>query len=224
MWCIPPDQDAAFVCQMEQVLDVYHQPYAPVHPFVCMDEQPKQLLAEKHRPQPVQPGTPERIDHEYIREGVCTVWRCVEPLAGWRDVRVSERRTAVDWAQQLKQLVDHPRYATAHTMTLVCDNLNPHPFASLYQAFELQEARRILNQVRLVQTPKHGSWLNMAEPELRVLTRQCWARRIDNIPDIEQVVQQWSLHRNQKQTGIDWQFTTEDARVKLKRLYPKIES
>lgn len=224
MWCIPPEQDAAFVCQMEQVLDVYQQAYDPAHPVICMDEQPKQLLKEKHLPQPVKPNTPERMDHEYIRAGTGTVWMFVEPLAGWRDVRVSDRRTAIDWAHQLQQLVDLPRYATAATLTVVCDNLNTHTFASLYKAFEPQEARRILSKVRIVYTPKHGSWLNMAEPELSVLTRQCLSRRIDNLADIEREVQAWTTQRNQQQTGIDWQFTTDDARVKLKRLYPKIKS
>lgn len=224
MWCIPPEQDAAFVCQMEQVLDVYQLAYDPAHPVICMDEQPKQLLKEKHLSQPIKPKTPERIDHEYIREGTCTVWMFVEPLAGWRDVRVSDRRTAIDWAQQLQQLVDLPRYATAETLTLVCDNLNTHTFASLYQAFDPQEARRILKKVKMVYTPKHGSWLNMAEPELSVLTRQCLSRRIDNLAEIEQEVQAWTTKRNTQQTGIDWQFSTDDARIKLKRLYPKIES
>lgn len=158
MWCIPPEQDAAFVCQMEQVLEVYQQPYDPSHPVVCMDEQPKQLLADKYQGQPVKPKTPQRIDSEYIRKGTCTVWMFVEPLGGPRVVRVTQRRTAVDWAHQLEQLVDAPRYAKAETITLVCDNLNTHVFASLYQAFEPKQARRILHKVRLVHTPKHGSW------------------------------------------------------------------
>ncbi|EDX83016.1 hypothetical protein S7335_553 [Synechococcus sp. PCC 7335] len=224
MWCIPPKQDAAFVCQMEQVLDIYQLAYDPAHPIICMDEQPKQLLKEKHLPHPVKPNTPERIDHEYIREGTCTVWMFVEPLAGWRDVRVSDRRTAIDWAQQLRQLIDLPRYATAETLTLVCDNLNTHTVTSLYQAFTPQEARRIRNKVKIVYTPKHGSWLNMAEPELSVLTRQCLSRRIDNVTEIEQEVQAWATQRNHQQTGIDWQFSTDDARIKLKRLYPKVQS
>lgn len=212
------------MCQMEQVLDVYQLAYDPAHPVICMDEQPKQLLKEKHLSQPIKPKTPERIDHEYIREGTCTVWMFVEPLAGWRDVRVSDRRTAIDWAQQLQQLVDLPRYATAKTLTLVCDNLNTHNLAALYQAFDPQKARRILKKVKMVYTPKHGSWLNMAEPELSVLTRQCLSRRIDNVAEIEQEVQAWATNRNHQQTGIDWQFYTDDARIKLKRLYPKIES
>ena len=224
MWCIPPEQDAAFVCQMEQVLDVYQQRYDPRHPFVCMDEQPKQLIAEKHSSQPANPGTLKRVDHEYIRQGVCTVWMFVDPLAGWRDVQVSACRTAVDWAYYIRQLVDHPRYAVAETITLVCDNLNTHTLASFYKAFEPQEAQRIIQKIRLVYTPKHGSWLNMAEPELSVLSRQCLSRRIEHIDEITQEVQHWARQRNQKQTGIDWQFTTDDARFKLKHLYPKIES
>ena len=212
------------MCQMEQVLDVYQQPYDPRYPLVCMDEQPKQLIAEKQLPQPTKPGTPKRVDHEYIRQGVSTVWMFVEPLAGWRDVQVSERRTAVDWAHYVRQLVDHPRYALAETITLVCDNLNTHNFASFYKTFEPQEAQRIIQKLRLVHTPKHGSWLNMAEPELSVLSRQCLSRRIEHIDEIKQEVEQWACLRNQKQKGIDWQFTTDDARIKLKHLYPKIES
>lgn len=212
------------MCQMEQVLDVYQRPYDPRHPQICMDEQPKQLIADKHLPQPIKPGTPNRIDHEYTRQGVCSVWMFVEPLAGWRDVQVSERRTAVDWAHYVQQLVDHPRYAMAETITLVCDNLNTHNLASFYKAFEAHEAQRIIKKLRLVYTPKHGSWLNMAEPELSVLSRQCLSQRIEHLDEIEKEVQQWSHQRNQKQKGIDWQFTTEDARIKLKHLYPKIES
>jgi len=224
MWCIPPEQDAAFVCQMEQVLDAYQRNYDPLHPLVCMDEQPKQLIAEKHLPKPAQPKTPARIDHEYIRQGVCTVWMFVEPLAGWRDVRVSERRTAKDWAHQVRQLVDSSRYERAETITLVCDNLNTHNFAAFYQAFEPQEAKRMIEKLKLIYTPKHGSWLNMAEPELSVLTRQCLSHRIEHMEVIEQEVQHWCTKRNQKQRGIDWQFTTSEARTKLKHLYPKNKS
>ena len=149
MWCIPPEQDAAFVCQLEQVLEVYKRPYDAKRPVVCMDEQPKQLISEVSQPLAVAPGQPPRVDYEYVREGVCTVWMFVEPLGGWRDVSVSDRKTAVDWAQQVKQLVDHPRYRAAKRITLVCDNLNTHTFASLYQAFEPAEALRLLRRLEL---------------------------------------------------------------------------
>lgn len=221
MWCIPPEQDAAFVAQMELVLQVYARPYDPRRPVVCMDEQPKQLLRETRRPIVTSTGE-RRIDHEYIREGVCDVWMFNEPLGGWRDVRVSPRRTAVDWAHQVKALVDDPRYADADRITLVCDQLNTHAPGSLYRAFGPAEALRIANRIELVHTPKHGSWLNVTECELSVLTRQCLGRRIDQIALIDHEAHAWAAQRNATQTGVDWRFTTDDARIKLKRLYPKI--
>jgi hypothetical protein len=222
MWCIPPEQDAGFVCQMEQVLEVYKRPYDPKHPVVCMDEQPKQLIAEVSQPLPVQPGRPACIDYEYVRGGCCNVWMFVEPLGGWRSVRVTETKKAADWAHQVKQLVDDSRYADAETITLVCDNLNTHNFASLYQAFDPKEALRLTQKIELIHTPKHGSWLNVAESELSVLTRQCLGRRIANQAEVEAETTVWNADRNHRQIGVDWQFTTDDARIKLKRLYPKI--
>lgn len=222
MWCIPPEQDAAFVCQMEQVLEVYKRPYDPKRPVVCMDEQPKQLISEVSEPIPVAPGEPTRIDYEYVREGVCTVWMFVEPLGGWRSVRVTETKKAVDWAHQMKRLVDDPRYGDAECITLVCDNLNTHHFASLYQAFEPSEALRIVQKLELVNTPKHGSWLNIAESELSVLTRQCLGRRIATAPEVADEANAWHGDRNHRQIGVDWHFTTDSARTKLKRLYPQI--
>jgi hypothetical protein len=221
MWCIPPDQDAAFVAQMEQVLQVYARPHDPRRPVVCMDEQPKQLIRETREPITACDGT-RRVDHEYIREGVCCVWMFTEPLGGWRDVRVSARRTAVDWAQQVKTLVDAPRYADSDRITLVCDNLNTHTPGSLYKAFTADEALRITNRIELVHTPRHGSWLNIAECELSVLTRQCLNRRIAETPTIRRQAQAWTATRNATQTGVDWRFTNDQARIKLKRLYPKI--
>ena len=221
MWCIPPDQDAAFVAQMEQVLQVYSQSYDPKRPVVCMDEQPKQLIRETRECITTAHGE-QRIDHEYIREGVCNVWMFVEPLGGWRDVRVSDRRTAIDWAHQVQALVDDPRYAVAQHITLVCDNLNTHKLASLYLAFDPQEALRIANRIELIHTPKHGSWLNIAECELSVLSGQCLNRRIPETQTIRHETQAWSSARNTSQTGVDWQFNTDKARIKLKRLYPKI--
>jgi hypothetical protein len=223
MWCIPPGQDAAFVCQMEQVLEVYTRPYDPKRPVVGMDEQPKQLISETRAPIPAAPGRPERVDYEYVREGTCAVWMFVEPLAGWRDVRVTNTKTAVGWAHQVRQLVDDPRYAEAERITLVCDNLNTHTRASLYQAFAPAEALRIANKLELVHTPKHGSWLNVAEPELSVLTRQCLDRRIASREEVASESTAWDERRNARQVGIEWQFTTEDARIKLRHLYPKIK-
>src|SRR5262245_33409073 len=222
MWCIPPAQDAAFVCQMEQVLEVYKRPHNPRRPVVCMDEQPKQLISETRQALPARPGQPCRLDYEYVREGVCTVWMFVEPLAGWRDVPVTTSKRAVDWARQVKRLLEQQRYRKAECITLVCDNLNTHTPAAFYQAFTPEEALRLTRKLELVHTPKHGSWLNIAEPELSVLTRQCLDRRIAKQAKVATEARYWSADRNAKQTGVDWHFTTEKARVKLKHLYPKI--
>jgi hypothetical protein len=222
MWCIPPARDAAFVCQMEQVLEVYRRPYDPRRPVVCMDEQPERLISETRRPIPAAAGRPERVDYEYVREGTCTVWMFVEPLGGWRDVRVSATKTAVDWAERVRRLVDDPRYAQAERITLVSDDLNAHGLASLYKAFEPAEALRIARRLELVHAPKHGSWLNVAESELSALTRQCLSRRIATLGEVAEQAEAWGVRRNQKQVGVDWQFTAEDARVKLRHLYPKI--
>jgi DDE superfamily endonuclease len=206
---------------MEQVLQVYARPYDPKRPVVCMDEQPKQLIRETRAPI-ITSGDERLADHEYVREGVCNVWMFTEPMDGWRDVRVSDRRTAVDWAQQVKALVDAPRYADADRITLVCDQLNTHTLGSLYRAFAAQEALRIANRIELIHTPKHGSWLNIAECELSVLTRQCLDRRMAEVKTIDREARAWSTTRNAAQTGVDWRFTTDQARNKLKRLYPKI--
>jgi hypothetical protein len=223
MWCIPPGQDAAFVAAMEQVLEVYKRPYDPQRPVVAMDEQPKQLLSETRTPIAAAPGRPERVDYEYVREGVCVVWMFVEALAGWRDVRVTGTKTAVDWAHQVQSLVDAPRYAAAQRITLVCDNLNTHTLAALYQAFEPAEALRLARKLELVYTPKHGSWLNVAEPELAVLSRQCLDRRIAAQGEVADEAVAWGERRNARQVGIEWQFTTEAARIKLRHLYPKVK-
>jgi hypothetical protein len=223
MWCIPPQQDAAFVCQMEQVLEVYKRPYDAKRPVVCMDEQPKQLIAETRRPVPVVPGQPAHVDFEYVRQGVCVVWMFVEALAGWRDVAVTATKTAVDWAQGVRALVDQPRYAEAERITLVCDNLNTHTLAALYQAFGPAEALRLAQKLELVHTPKHGSWLNVAESELSALTRQSLGRRIDTQARVAAEGLAWKDRRNEKQIGVEWHFTTEDARIKLEHLYPKIK-
>ena len=208
---------------MEQVLEIYRRPYDPKRPMVCRDEQPKQLITETRPPLSLAPGRPPRIDYEYTRAGVCTVWMFVEPLAGWRTVPVTARKTAVDWAKQVQQVVDDPRYAEAERITLVCDNLNTHDLASFYHAFTPEEALRLVRKLDLVHTPKHGSWLNMAEPELSVLSRQCLNRRIAEEDTVAQEARQWAADRNATQVAIDWQFRTEDARIKLKHLYPKIK-
>lgn len=208
---------------MEQVLDVYCRPYDARHPVLCMDEQPKQLIDEVRVPVPACPGKAAKEDFEYVRQGMCVAWMFVEPLAGWRTTPVSARRTAVDWAHQVKAVVDHPRYAQAERITLVSDQLNTHRLASLYAAFAPEEARRLARKLELVHTPKHGSWLNMAEPELSVLTRQCLGQRIGCQKQVEALAREWAAARNRRQTGIDWQFRTAQARVKLKYLYPKIE-
>ncbi len=223
MWCIPPEQNAAFVAAMERVLAVYHRPYDPKFPVVNMDEQPVQLISESRTPLPMRPGDTKKIDYEYVREGTRNVWMFVEPLGGWRSVRVTKTKTAVDWAHQIKSLVDDPRYANVERITLVCDNLNTHNFGSLYQAFPPEEASRLMTRLEIVYTPKHGSWLNMAEPELSVLTRQCLSDRVDSQKEVERRTSEWESDRNTRQKGIDWQFTTEKARTKLKRLYPKIK-
>jgi len=224
MWCIPPAQDAAFVAHMEQVLEVYKRPYDAKHPVVCMDEQPKQLIAETRKPVLAAPGQPARVDYEYVREGVCNVWMFVAPLGGWRDVSVTVTKTAVDWAHQVRRVVDQLRFAQAERITLVSDNLNTHTLAALYQAFEPVEALRIAKKLDLVHTPKHGSWLNVAECELSALTRQCLDRRIADQKTVADEVLAWSQDRNARQTGVDWHFTTENARIKLKQLYPNVRT
>jgi hypothetical protein len=223
MWCIPPREDAAFVCQMEQVLEVYERPYDPRFPVVNMDEQHKQLIRETEQPIPAAPGCPARIDCEYVREGACVIWMFVEALAGWRNATVTQHRTARDWAERVRQLVDHPRYVAAERITLVCDNLNTHTLASLYQTFPPVEALRIARRIEIVHTPKHGSWLNIAESELSVLTRQCLARRMPEETQVADEASVWTTRRNTAQVGVEWQFRTADARVKLHRLYPKIK-
>jgi hypothetical protein len=223
MWCIPPEQDSAFVAAMERVLTVYQRPYDPLHPVVNMDEQPIQLVSHSRIPLPMRPGDTAKVDYEYVREGMCNAFMFVEPLGRWREVHVSKTKTALDWAKFVKWLVDLPRFKDAKRITLVCDNLNTHCPGSLYAAFAPEEAFRLLEKLELVFTPKHGSWLNMAEPELSVMTRQCFGDRVGSQSDAENRITQWYQARNNSQTGINWRFTTADARIKLKRLYPKIE-
>jgi transposase len=220
-WCIPPHQSAQFVCKMEDVLDVYHRPYDPKRPLVCVDEKSKQLIADARPPLPPRPGDVAKEDYEYVRHGTVNLFVAFEPLANWRRVDVTERRTKVDFARFIKSLVDG-RYRDAEKIVLVMDNLNTHSAASLYEAFEPAEAKRLADKLEIHYTPKHGSWLNMAEIELSVLSREI-AGRIGQRSTLEQVIGTGVARRNDAGKSVDWRFTTADARIKLKRLYPLIE-
>lgn len=201
-------------------MEVYHLPYDPEYPVVCMDESSKQLVGEVYEPIPCVPGYPKRLDDEYVRNGVAEIFMEVEPLAGRRHVAITKRRTRKDWAQQIKAMLDE-RYPDAIQVRLVMDNLNTHNIASLYEAFEPHEARRLAERLDIHHTPKHGSWLNMAEIELSVLKGQCLNRRIADMATMQGEVAAWERDRNTRTRKIDWQFTTPDARIKLKRLYPQ---
>lgn len=221
-WCFPPEANADFVFHMEDVLDVYTRPYNPRRPQVCLDETSRQVLGEVHDPQPVAPGRSARQDYEYVRGGVCNLFLVCEPLRGWRHVLVSDRRTRIDWAHCIQELVD-VHYPEAEKLVLVQDNLNTHTPASLYEAFGPAEAKRLADKLEFHYTPKHGSWLDMAEIELSVLSRQCLDRRLADRPTLEQEVAAWEARRNAAGSRIDWRFTTADARIKLKHLYPVIQ-
>ena len=223
MWCIPPKQSAEFVFHMEDVLEVYHRPYDPKRPVVCIDETFKQLIGETRTPLPRRPGMVERYDHECVRHGVASLFLACEPLAGWRHVAVTEHRGRVDWAGFIRFLLDG-RYRDAERVVLVMDQLNTHALASLYEAFPPAEAKRLAERIELHHTPKHGSWLNIAEIELSVLGRQCLARRIAQQDTLRRKVEHWEQQRNAAVTKVDWQFTTEQARIKLRSLYPSHHS
>ena len=218
-WCIPPEQNAEFVAAMEDVLDVYHRPYDEKRPLVCLDESSKQLIGETVLPIPVQPGQVARIDHEYVRNGVVNLFMITMPLLGWRAVKVTDRRTMLDFAEVIRWLVEEV-HEEADKVVLVMDNLNTHKIASLYEAFPPEQARRIAEKLEIHHTPKHGSWLNMAEIEFSVLGRQCLAQRIESKEDLERHVAAWEGERNERGDQIKWRFTTTDARIKLRRLYP----
>ena len=207
---------------MENILDLYHQPYDPKRPQVCMDETSKQLISEVNQPIPASPGKVERIDYEYERQGVANLFILFEPLRGWRDLKVTDRRTKQDWAFLMKELVD-VHYPEAEIIRLVLDNLNTHVPSSLYETFQPDEAKRILDKIEFHYTPKHGSWLNMAEIEFSVFSRQCLDRRIGDQQTLMREVTAWQKDRNNKSTKMDWRFTTADARIKLKKLYPSIQ-
>jgi hypothetical protein len=221
-WCIPPKANAEFVCAMEDVLDVYHRPYDPARPVVAVDETSKQLVGEAVQPIPPEPGQPERFDYEYARNGTANLFMISEPLAGWRHVMVTERRTAKDFAEVLRWPAEDV-YPEADKVVLVMDNLNTHKLASLYEAFPPEQARRIAERVEVHHTPKHGSWLNVAEIELSVLSRQCLDQRIESVDELLKELEPWEVERNDRAVGVKWRFTTADARIKLRRLYPAIE-
>jgi transposase len=204
---------------MEDILDSYQRPYDPLQPLVCMDEMSKPLIDETRVPLPVMPGQPEKYDYEYERKGVNNVFMVFEPLMGERHVSVTDRRTRVDWAKCIKEIVD-THYPEAAKITVIMDNLNTHRPSSLYQAFSPEEARRLLNKLEFHYTPKHGSWLNMAEIEFSVLKRQCLDCRIPDQATLKQKVTEWEQARNVRAVKANWQFKTEDARIKLRRLYP----
>jgi hypothetical protein len=207
---------------MEDVLDVYHRPYDEKRPLVCLDEASKQLIGETRTPLPPQPGQPERFDYEYVRNGTANLFMISEPLLGWRHVAVTERRTAQDFAEVVRWLVEdlHP---DAEKVVLVMDNLNTHKLASLYEAFPAEQARRLAERLEIHHTPKHGSWLNMAEIELSVLAGQCLDQRLESATVLKQEVAAWELERNERRVEVKWQFTTANARIKLRHLYPVLQ-
>jgi DDE superfamily endonuclease len=221
MWCIPPKQSAEFVYHMEDVLEVYTRPYDPKRPVVCMDETFKQLIGQTREPLPPRPGTVERFDHVYVRNGVASLFMAFEPLMGWRTVAVTDQRRRLEWACFIKSLLDG-RYRNAEKVVLVLDQLNTHSAASLYEAFTPDEAKRLADKLEIHHTPKHGSWLNMAEIELSALGRQCLSRRIARRETLREQITHWEEPRNEKKAKLNWRFTTADARIKLQRRYPSI--
>lgn len=219
-WCIP-SVGAEFVWRMEDVLDVYARPYDPKRPQVCFDEKLVQLIVETRRPLPAKRGQPERYDYEYKRNGTRNLFFFFQPLAGWRHVLVTERRTAIDYATAMRYLVDD-LFPDAEMVVVVEDNLNTHTPAALYEAFEPAEAKRILNRLEFHHTPKHGSWLNMVEIEIGILGEQCLDDRIPDDETLRREIAAWEAARNEQRATVDWRFSTSDARVKLKRLYPNL--
>jgi transposase len=220
-WCIPPEHSAEFVWHMEDVLDVYQRPYDPQRPVVCLDEKPVQLLADARESLPPSPGRTARGDYEYTRQGTANVFVAFEPLANWRDLRVTRQRTRQDFAAFLTELVEG-RYRQAQRIVLVMDNLNTHSPASLYELLPAEEAKRIADRLEIHYTPKHGSWLNMAEIEFSVLSKRL-PGRLANLPCLSRHCTAIQCERNRRGAGVDWQFSAGKARIKLKRLYPSIE-
>lgn len=220
MWCIPPEQNADFVAKMEDVLDVYAQPYNENCPVICLDEKPYQLLDECREPILIKSGKPKRIDNEYKRMGSCSIFVMCEPLKGWHHANARKQRTAVDFAHEIDWLLTESRYKNSSKIKLVQDNLNTHVISSLYKAFPAQKARELAKRLEIHYTPKHGSWLNIAEISISILSKQCIGRRIPNIDLLNQHISAWEENYNTKQNAVDWQFSTQKARIKLKKLYP----
>jgi len=222
-WVIPPEANGEFVACMENVLETYAQPYDSQFPVLCMDEQPVQLLKETRVPIAATKKHARRVDYEYERAGTASIFMFTEPLSGWRNVRVRGQRTKVDWALEMEELL-RTRYAKAKKVILVCDNLNTHTVGAFYEAFPAEQARELVRRLDFRYTPKHGSWLNIAENELSSMTRQCLnGRRLGEIEQLREETAAWSTASNAKQRGVDWQFKINDARTKLKSLYPKIK-
>jgi hypothetical protein len=227
-WCIPPEKSCEFVAAMEDILEVYGMPKDPEIPLICMDEQPVQIIGDKFKPIEMKPckkdksGQPKKEDYEYIRNGTCSIFMFSAPLEGWRHVDAQERRTRVDWAYQIDWLLNESCFKDCPKIRLVMDNLNTHSKGSLYEAFPPQKALELARRLEIHYTPKHGSWLNMAEIELSVLTMQCLNRRINDLDSLRSEISAWKSSRNSAEKNIDWQFSTENARDKLKRLYPNI--
>lgn len=220
-WVIPPTCDAEFVASMEDVLDTYAKAYDSACPVVCMDEQPVQLLKETRTPIPATAKHAKRVDYEYERAGTANIFMFTEPLAGWREVSVRNTKTKIDWALEMARLLEG-RYASCEKLILVCDNLNTHTKGAFYEAFEPERARQLVRRIEFHHTPKHGSWLNVAENELSSLTRQCVAgRRFGDLVTLQTETTAWSTDVNNTQRGVDWQMKVDDARIKLKSVYPK---
>jgi hypothetical protein len=222
-WVIPPEADGEFAACMEEVLETYSQPYDAACPVVCMDEQPVQLLKETRTPIPATAKHAKRVDYEYERAGTANIFMFTEPLAGWREVTVRPTKTKLDWAVEVASLLEG-RYADCERIILVCDNLNTHTKGAFYEAFEPERARQLVRRIQFRHTPKHGSWLNIAENELSSLTRQCVAgRRFGDIDTLRAETMAWSTDVNNRQRGVDWQMKIDDARIKLTSVYPKIK-
>lgn len=222
-WVIPPEADAEFVAHMEEVLETYEKPYNPAVPVLCMDEQPVQLLKETRAPIPATAEHAKRVDYEYERAGTATIFMFAEPLAGWREVAVRERKTKIDWATEMARLLEG-RYAACAKVILVCDNLNTHTKGAFYEAFEPERARALVRRIEFCYSPKHGSWLNVAENELSSLTRQCVSdRRFPDIATLREEADAWSTDVNTTQRGVDWQMKIDEAQTKLKSVYPTIK-
>lgn len=222
-WVIPPDADAEFTASMEEVLETYEKPYDPAIPVVCMDEQPVQLVKEVKTPIEATLEHAKRVDYEYERAGTANIFMFTEPLSGWREIAVRERKTKIDWAIEMAQLLEG-RYMDCEKVLVVCDNLNTHTKGAFYEAFDPERARQIVRRIEFCYTPKHGSWLNIAENELSSVTRQCVSgRRIGDIDTLREETAAWSTDVNATQRGVDWHMKIEDARCKLKSVYPKIK-